>query len=207
VVVSLRISGLTHEYDAREVFAGLDFTFDGGCMSVTGPNGSGKSTLIKILAGLLTPVAGSVSISVDGSPVPREAVRGVVGVAAPDVRLYGELTVRENIEFLLRARGVGVHGGRIEEVLEEVGLRERAGDEVRELSTGLGQRACLACAILHRPPLLLLDEPCSNLDADGSAMVRDLISRYAEVGMVVLAANDPGEVALGSARLDLGARR
>lgn len=206
-MVSIQISDLTHEFDDRIVFSAIDFAFDGGCMSITGPNGSGKSTLVRVLAGLLTPTDGGVVISLDGTPVPRDSTRGIIGLVAPDVRLYGELTTRENLQFLANARACKVSAGRIDEVMEEVGIAARADDPIRALSSGLRQRACFAAALLHRPPLLFLDEPSSNLDADGIRMTREVIARQSESGMVVIATNDADEAALGAARIDLGVKR
>lgn len=206
-MVSLRISDLTHEFDDREVFRSVDFEFDGTRLAVTGPNGSGKSTLLRILAGLLTPTSGEVAVSIDGACVSHDALRDVVGLVAPDVRLYGELSARENLRFLAGARASEPPPGRILEVLEEVGLAERADDPVHELSSGLRQRACFAAAMLHGPRLLLLDEPSTNLDEDGVEMIHSVIERQAGWGMVVLATNNPTEAITAQARLDLGERR
>ncbi|MCE5198935.1 MAG: heme ABC exporter ATP-binding protein CcmA [Armatimonadota bacterium] len=204
-MVSLSISNLTHEFDGREVLRSLNFTFGGSCMIITGPNGSGKSTLLRVIGGLLTPTEGDVTISIDGTPIPRDSVKEMAGIAAPDIRLYAELSARENLAFLVRARGIKT--GRIMETLEEVGLANRADDPVRELSSGLRQRACLAATLVHEPKLLLLDEPSTNLDADGVEMLWRMIERRSKLGMVVLATNDPAEAALGETVLNLGAKR
>lgn len=206
-MVSIQISDLKHEFDDRVVFSTIDFAFDGGCMSITGPNGSGKSTLIRIMAGLLTSTEGRVTISFDGAYIPRDSVRDVIGFVAPDVRLYGELSTRENLEFLANARACGLDRSRIYEVLEEAGIAERADDPVRELSSGLRQRACFAAALVHRPHLLFLDEPSSNLDEAGIRMTREVIAVQRRRGMVVIATNDAEEAALGEARIDLGGAR
>lgn len=203
-MVSLRIVGLAHIYEERLVFRALNFEFDGSCMSIVGSNGSGKSTLTRIIAGLLTPVSGKVEISIDGFPVCRDALRDDVGMVAPDVRLYGELTTRENLEFLAKARPDRIGCGRIRETLDLVGLTDRGDDLVRELSSGLRQRACFAAALLHRPSLLLLDEPSTNLDEAGVDMVHRVIALQQERGMVIIATNDQAEAALGQAKLSLG---
>lgn len=203
-MVSLRVSDLTHEFGDRVVFNSMNHVFDGACLAITGPNGSGKSTLVRIIAGLLTPTEGKVTIEVDGTELPRESVRDYVGLVAPDVHLYDELTARENLLFISQAKGLRLSNGRIDETLEEVGLKQRANDPVRELSSGLRQRACFAAALIHNPIMLLLDEPSTNLDQDGVEMVRGVIERYSRRGMVVLATNDPNEVDLGTAVLRLG---
>ncbi len=185
----------------------LDFAYDGGCLAVTGPNGSGKSTLLRILAGLLTPTAGEAKLLLDGGEIERSRVRSLIGMAAPDVRLYSELTARENIGFLLRARGLSEIERRTKEALDRVGLAERGDDAVAELSSGLRQRAAVAAAIAHEPPILLLDEPSSNLDESGIRMLHGIVEWQRARGLVVIATNDPDEAVLASDRLDLGAAR
>lgn len=206
-MISINLSNLAHDYEDREVFHSIALAFDGTCLAITGPNASGKSTLVKIITGLLTPSEGEVAVCIGGERVPRECLRDVVGLVAPDVRLYTELTSRENLEFICRVRGLSDSKDRVACVLEEVGLSQRADDLVSKLSTGLRQRACFAAALLHEPLLLLLDEPSSNLDSEGVRMVRSVIERQQSRGMVVVATNDPAEAELGSARLDLGIRR
>ena len=205
-MISLSITDLTHEYNERLVFQAVSFEFDGNCMSITGSNGSGKSTLTRIIAGLATPVEGCVTVAVDGQAVARENLRDIVGLVAPDVRLYGELSARENLEFLATARSYPMGKSRIGEVLEQVGLAKRGNDPVRELSSGLRQRACFAAALLHEPLLLLLDEPSTNLDELGIAMVHEVIHAQMTRGMVIIATNDVQEAALGQKTLDLGGR-
>lgn len=203
-MISLRISDLTHVFDRRPVFRGLSFQFDGGCLAVTGPNGSGKSTLLRILAGLLTPTSGSASIAVDGSDLTRSDLRSAVGLAAPDVHIYSDLTARENLLFLADAAGIDDARKAAGDVIEEVGLADRAGDRISELSSGLRQRASIAAALIKDPSVLLLDEPSLSLDPDGVSVLRDIIRRRTERGMVVLATNDEAEADLAGARLVLG---
>lgn len=204
-MLSIQLSGLTHEFDSRTVFDSIDFEFDGRCLAVTGPNGSGKSTLLRIMSGLLTPSSGEARLTIDGVATSHDRLRDVVGLAAPGVRLYEELTALENIRFVLSARGLSPRLA--EAALEMVGLGDRANDAVSELSSGLYRRACLAAAIAHDPPLLLLDEPESNLDEAGRSVVDAIVERWRERGMVVIATNDPAEAARGEARLDLGGRQ
>lgn len=206
-MVGVRIANLTHEFDGREVFDSLDFAFDGACLAVIGPNGSGKSTLLRMIAGLLTPASGEVRLVLDGDEVPRESVRGMVGLAAPDVKLYSELSARENIHFLLRARRFGDVEARADAALDEIGLSDRADDPVCELSSGLRQRAALAAAIAHDPSVLLLDEPSSNLDKPGIRVLRNMIEKRRCSGLVIIATNDSEEAALAAERLDLGGAR
>lgn len=206
-MAGVRISNLTHGFDGREVFRSLDFAYDGDCLAVTGPNGSGKSTLLRILAGLLTPTAGEARLLIDGREIGRNQTRALVGLAAPDVQLYAELSVRENIAFLLQARGLSDVDRRVNAALDRAELSERADDAVAELSSGLRQRAAIAAAIVHEPAILLLDEPSSNLDEFGVRMLHGIVQWHRARGLVVIATNDPAEAALASGRIDLGAAR
>lgn len=206
-MVGVWISNLTHEFDGREVFSSIDFAYDGPCLAITGPNGSGKSTLLRILGGLVVPCCGEANLVVDGKAVTRPQARTMVGVAAPDIKLYPELSARENLRFLLTARGLTAIESSVCSALEQVGLADRGDDPVRELSSGMRQRAALAAAIAHNPLVLLLDEPSSNLDESGILMLRDLIQARRQTGLVVLATNDSDEALIASERLDLGSQR
>ena len=147
----------------------------GATLAVLGRNGAGKSTLLRILAALLRPHSGDVSVF--GEPLPRRAwaVRGQIGLLAHEPLLYRELSGRENLEY--HARLHGVSGERVQEVLGAVAMERRAEEPVRLLSRGMVQRLAIARAVLHDPRLLLLDEPRANLDPAASELVEPLIGR------------------------------
>jgi heme exporter protein A len=142
---------------------------------VLGPNGAGKTTLLKVLATLLRPHAGSVRVL--GSELPAEAwkVRGRVGYLGHEPLLYKSMTARENLAFNARLHGVGDE--RVDELLDAVGLARRADDRIEEFSRGMRQRLAAARAVLHDPPLLLLDEPLSALDRNAVELLEPLIGR------------------------------
>jgi len=155
-LIELRISELTHDYDGRAVFGPLDYEFGGRRLAVVGANGTGKSTLMRILAGLLTPSAGSARLVIDDEELKRPAIRDVVGYLSPDTRLYPELSARENLAALCAARGRASNPRPVDAALGEVGLADRADDPVGKLSSGLRQRALVAAAIVHSPSVLLV---------------------------------------------------
>ena len=163
---------------------------------VTGANGSGKSTLLRILAGLVRPDAGDVRRGSIG--------RLDIGYAAPDTSVYSELTGIENIEFFARVRGCDSGTGLA--LLDRAGLRKAAGKPVGAYSSGMRQRLKLACAILHGPAVLLLDEPTIALDLSGISFVEDVIAEYAAAGKrIAIATNDPDEAdRWGHERLSVG---
>lgn len=205
-LVEIRMRDLGHDYDGRTVFRSINLAFDGDALAVTGPNGSGKSTLLRIVAGLLTPSSGSVETLIDGAPVTRPDLRRAAGMAAPDLPLYYELSVRENLSFMLAARSGRVDRSSVDDALSRLGLQDRADDLFGELSSGLRRRACVAAAIAHSPLLLLLDEPYSNLDAEGVRALDAVIEAQRARGMVVIATNDPEDAGIASAAIDLGAK-
>ena len=177
------------------LFRDLSVSLHGGeSLAVTGANGSGKSTLLRILAGALSPRQGTVTLQLDGESLSEEEHPLQAGLVAPAVGVYEELTARETLRFLARARRLHSADARIDAVLETVGLAERADDPVGAYSSGMQQRVKYAAALLARPPLLLLDEPSANLDAAGREMVDAISDRQqAQGGLLVVATNRPEE--------------
>lgn len=152
-------------YGKTRVLDGLSLAVAKGMsFGLLGPNGAGKTTLIRMLVGLLRPQRGTVQVL---GEVPSPRVTGRIGYMPQFPALYGELTVAHNVDFFARMYGLG-DGRRqqVEEVLHLVGLWERRGDAVLHLSGGMRQRLSLACALVHRPPLLIMDEPTVGLDPE-----------------------------------------
>ena len=163
-------------------------------MGVSGWNGSGKSTLLRIIAGLTRPSAGNVEIYHHDEPVPMDARRQFLGMVAPAFSLYDELTAIENMAFFCRVRGLPYHRDICLNLLERMDLTLQADMICGQYSSGMKQRLKLVQAILHKPPLLLLDEPGSNLDSNGMAIVEDIIQEQRRFGMTVIASNEKREV-------------
>ncbi len=186
---------LGHRYGSLLLFRRLSFTLEEReSLAVTGANGAGKSTLLRILAGVLTPKAGNVTLTVDGKNVSSERHPQRVGLVAPYLGLYDSLTARENLSFLTAARRLPNGPARIDEALAEVGLSDRADDPVAAFSSGMLQRVKYAAALLAEPPLLLLDEPSANLDQAGRDMVERIIAAQRKRnGLVVVATNRSDE--------------
>jgi len=185
----IELDGLTRHFGERTVLRGITLSVGPGqTLAVLGRNGAGKSTLLRILATLLRPHEGVVSLF--GEPLPRQSwkVRGRVGLLGHEPLLYRDLTGRENLIYHARLHRVAAE--RVEEVLVAVGMRERAEDPVRSLSRGMVQRLTVARAVLHSPQLLLLDEPRSNLDPAAGELVEPLIGRSSGVTRV-LTSHDP----------------
>ena len=200
--ITLTFTEAGHRFGRRVLFAGLSATFGPGeVVAVLGANGAGKSTLLKSVAGLLRPAMGRVELRWAGHVLGPRGRRAAVGYAAPDTLPYRALTVRENLAFFARVRGLPAPDS---DLAEEVGLAERLDQPVGELSSGYVQRVRLALALLHRPPLLLLDEPGANLDDPGQAQVAAIVDRQRRRGLCLVAANDPRDIAYGSRIIQLG---
>ena len=203
----LVVDGLTRSYGARRIFGPLSFEVpEGTVLGVAGSNGSGKTTLLKTLAGLIRPSTGSTKIFFEGEEGAGFAPRDVpwcIGWAAPDLALYGELTAEENLDFFERVRGRVT--SRAIELLAGVGLPENSHSKksLSSLSTGQRQRVKLAYATLHDPAVLFLDEPSSNLDADGVEVVARVVASQRARGIAIIASNDPRDLALADETVSL----
>ncbi len=152
----------------------------GEALLVTGRNGAGKSTLLRCLAGLLAPDSGTIDFREDAAAPPLDAAarRRSVGLVAPDLAFYGELTAAENLAFFARLRGLGRERG--DELLRRLELPPDR--PAAAMSSGMRQRLRWAWALLHRPSLLLLDEPFQNLDAAGVEITRRLLAEHLAPG-------------------------
>lgn len=175
----LRARGITKNFGHIAVLRGVNLSVSlGERVILLGPNGAGKTTLMRILAMLARPTAGSLEIA--GIPVEetRASVRSLIGVISHLTYLYEDLTARENLHFYGKMYGMGGSEleNRVEELLVKVGLERRAGQRVRFYSRGMQQRLSLARAILHQPPILLLDEPDTGLDRQAAEMLGQVIA-------------------------------
>jgi ABC-2 type transport system ATP-binding protein len=184
----IEIDGLRKEYRRRRgatvAVGGLDLSVPaGGVFGFLGPNGSGKTTTIRCLLGLVRPSAGSVRLL--GRPVPSALAETMreVGAIVESPALFPTMSGRENLVLLGAIDRVGRR--RVDAVLDQVGLAERADDLVRKYSLGMRQRLALASALLKDPSLLVLDEPANGLDPAGMRSVRELVRRLAAEGRTV----------------------
>jgi heme exporter protein A len=197
----IRLEGVERRYGERVALSGVNVNVDAGqTLVVLGPNGAGKTTLLRVLAGLLRPHAGSATVL--GAELPKESwkLRGKVGFLAHEPLLYRDLTPRENLRFQARLHGVAPE--RVEAVLGAVGMSSRADDPLGELSRGMVQRVAAARAVLHDPPLLLLDEPWAGLDPGAVELLEPIIGPSSGKTRVVVT----HDVARGEAEADVTLR-
>jgi heme exporter protein A len=204
----LRFEALRRRFGRLSVLEGVSGEVGpGGALLVTGANGSGKSTLLRCLAGLLAPDGGRIGYREAGRELDLEERRRRVGFLSPDLAFYGELTTAENLAFFSRLRRIAPKRGL--DLLDRLGLPpdRLAG----ALSSGMRQRLRWSWALLHRPRLLLLDEPFQNLDAPGERVTRELLREHLDEGGLAVIAN-PAALEIGDGvnpiehleRLELG---
>jgi heme exporter protein A len=175
-VAAIELDGLERRYGERVALAGVSARVEAGqTLAVLGGNGAGKTTLLRVLAGLLRPHGGRARVLDAELPKERWKLPGQVGYLGHEPLLYRDLTGRENLRY--HARLHGVPEARVAALLEQVGMERRADDPLRELSRGMVQRLAAARAVLHDPPLLLLDEPRANLDPAAAELLEPLIGR------------------------------
>jgi heme exporter protein A len=186
--------GLSRTFGSRRAVDGVSFTLhEGECLAVFGPNGAGKTTLLRLLAGLLTPSAGTCLV---GGASLRDGVvaRGLVGLISHASMLYTALSARENVEFAARMHGMPDPSTAARDALASMRVLDRAETPVRALSRGLQQRVSIARAIVHVPRLLLCDEPYTGLDEVGSAaLTAALGERRASGAALLLVTHNLGE--------------
>lgn len=180
---AIEVAGLEKSYGERPVLWNLDLTVPWGQrLALFGENGAGKTTLLRVLSTAVKPDGGAVRLA--GHNLRRQpgAVRRAIGVVGHRSFMYDDLTCRENLIYYGRLYGLASPAGRADAALARVGLTQRANQRVRSLSNGMQKRAALARSILHRPSILLLDEPEAGLDAESRRMLGELLDEWAAAG-------------------------
>jgi len=194
---SVRLTDVSRHFGRRRALARLTLTVHAGeILGLLGPNGAGKSTLLGVLATLVTPNTGDVLYG--DRPAGRwgPALRGHIGLLAHELHLYAELTARQNLSFFAELHGLKPDAV-VPEALERAGLADRADEDVSGFSRGMRQRLALERALLHRPRLVLFDEPFTGLDDRSVAAVSDRVRRLAAGGAIVLLATHDLDLADG----------
>jgi len=192
---------LLKSFGPRTALAGVSLAVERGeCVALVGPNGAGKTTLLRILATLTRPTSGSVRIAGLDPARAGEEVRRHVGFLSHRTLLYDDLTAEQNLRFYARMYDLGGATARIEELLARAGLAARQHDPVRTLSRGMQQRLAIARAVLHRPQVLLLDEPYADLDSQGTQALTHLLGELAGDGCTILLTTHDLELGLSLGR-------
>ena len=192
--------GIVRRFAARAAVAGVDLQLEPGeRLALIGPNGAGKTTLLRVLAGLLRADEGELAVGGHAFPEHRDRARAMIGYLGHDPLLYLDLTAAQNLEFY--AAMYGAPSGSVLDELERVGLLARANDRARTFSRGMLQRLSIARMMIHRPRLLLLDEPYSGLDADGARVLDRVLDGLEPEQGLILVTHDLALVRRHAARL------
>ena len=185
----LQASGLVKRFDGLVAVNQVSFTIaEGETYGLLGPNGAGKTTSISMVAGLLEPDAGEVTI--DGTRITTASTKGKgsIGLVPQEIAIYPDLSAGENLKFFGRLYGMSGQQleSRIDEVLHVIGLRERRDDLTREFSGGMKRRLNIGIGLLHRPRMLILDEPTVGVDPQSRNAILESVEQLSAEGMAVL---------------------
>jgi ABC-2 type transport system ATP-binding protein len=181
---AIQVHELTRDYDGLRAVDGITFTVDAGeIFGFLGPNGAGKTTTIKVLTGQLRPTSGTAEVAGCDVVDERQRLKPRIGVVFEYQNLYERLSARDNLVFA--ARLYGVPKERVDQVLTQVGLTDRARDRIKEYSNGMKQRLLIARALLHEPEILFLDEPTRGLDPNVARDIRSIIANLARRGVTI----------------------
>ncbi len=187
----VEVADVSRHFGRRRAVTRVTLTVRRGeILGLLGPNGAGKSTLIGMLATLVTPTSGRIMYGERPSLHAGPDIRRCIGLLAHELHLYPELSARQNLDFFARLYGLDSRAV-VPAALEAAALSDRADDEVSAYSRGMRQRLALERALLHRPRLVLFDEPFTGLDDQAVANISDRLRRLADEGtIVVLATHD-----------------
>jgi ABC-2 type transport system ATP-binding protein len=187
--IAIRAHGLTKRFGSLVAVDRIDLEVPARHVyGFLGPNGSGKSTTIRMLCGLLTPTAGAIEVLGLSIPAQADALRSRIGYMTQKFSLFEDLTVRENLEFLAAVQGVpkARTRGRIDELVEQYHFKDRQDQLAGTMSGGQKQRLALACAVIHEPELLFLDEPTSAVDPESRRDFWEKLFELADIGTTLL---------------------
>ncbi|MBO8447184.1 MAG: ATP-binding cassette domain-containing protein [Bacteroidetes bacterium] len=179
--MSLVVSNISKAYGPQQVLSGLSFNLDDGNITgLLGPNGAGKSTTMKIISGILPPDSGSVLIDGTDMLAGKTATKRLVGYLPENNPLYHDMYVKEFLIFIAGLYGIKgkTARARVEELIHATGLENECSKKIGTLSKGYKQRVGLAHAVLHKPRLLVLDEPTTGLDPNQIIQIRQLIKDF-----------------------------
>lgn len=189
----IELSDAGKKFNREWIFRAINYRFEPGKKyALTGPNGSGKSTLLQVLAGSMNLSEGNIKWMIKNQPVDTDHVFQYLSIAAPYLELIEEMTAIEFLHFHSSFKPL-LNSISITEILQIIGLEKAAHKQIRYFSSGMKQRIKLAQAIFSNCPLLLLDEPCTNLDEHGYTLYHQLIDTYAQEKIIIVSSNDLNE--------------
>jgi ABC-type multidrug transport system ATPase subunit len=202
--MQIQVTAASKRFNKEWIFSNLNFSFTTGQhYALIGNNGSGKSTLLQIIAGYIGLIKGQINwFDNNGQSIDSSNIFQHISIAAPYLELVEEFTALEQIDFHQQFKPLQTGLTPIE-LLEKIGLSKAADKQIRNFSSGMKQRLKLALAIFDQAPILLLDEPCSNLDQEGIQTYHQLMQAHAMHKLIIVASNDPQEYQFCSQQLSL----
>jgi ABC-2 type transport system ATP-binding protein len=181
---AIQVQNLSRDYNGLRAVDNISFSVEAGeIFGFLGPNGAGKTTTIKMLTGQLRPTSGSARVAGCDVVEERQQLKPKIGVVFEYQNIYERLSARDNLTFA--ARLYGVKRERVDQILAQVGLADRARDKVKNYSNGMKQRLLVARALLHEPEILFLDEPTRGLDPNVARDIRAFVASLARQGVTV----------------------
>jgi ABC-type multidrug transport system ATPase subunit len=201
--MKIRLSNTGKRYNREWIFRYVTLELDAQqSYAITGPNGSGKSTLLQTIGGMLEPSEGSLLFEKGGTALQGENIYEQVSFCAPYMEVTEEMTLTEFLRFHNRFKSF-LPGQDVHKIIREVGLENAAHKQIRNYSSGMKQRVKLAQAVFADTGVLLLDEPCSNLDAAGIELYHRLISEFGAGRLIIVSSNDEVEYGFCTGRIDI----
>jgi ABC-type multidrug transport system ATPase subunit len=208
VVVTLIDAG--KKFNRDWIFRNLNYTFQSSnSYAITGPNGSGKSTLLQVLASSTNVSEGKINVKIHSNSISSiniateiqsENIYQYISMAAPYLELVEEMTVTEFLQFHSEFKPFMLS---VAEIIAVIGLEKASSKQIRYYSSGMKQRVKLAQAIFSNTPILLLDEPCTNLDTSGYDLYHQLLKKYCSNKMVIISSNDENEIGFCTERISM----
>ena len=202
--MKISLSDAGKRFNRDWIFRHLTFIFESSqTYAITGPNGSGKSTLLQILAGAIDPTEGKVEWHANGKKIEEGKTYQEISICAPYLELVEEMTATEFLQFHSRFKPFLQHISN-EKILSIIGLAQAAQKQMRYYSSGMKQRVKLAQAIFSDTPVVLLDEPCTNLDEPGFQLYYSLLNDYCQDRLVIVSSNDKAEYSFCKQVINVG---
>jgi ABC-type multidrug transport system ATPase subunit len=201
--MTISLSDAGKRYNRDWIFRHINYTFENGqSYAIIGPNGSGKSTLLQVLSGAMMVNEGKIQFAVGSSQVANEKVYNHISICAPYLEVVEEMTLKEFLDFHHGFKPF-LPGITNDLIITSLGLEKAANKQIRYYSSGMKQRVKLGQSIFSDVPIVLLDEPCTNLDADGISLYHSLIEKYCKDRLVVVSSNDEVEYRFSEKRINM----
>jgi ABC-type multidrug transport system ATPase subunit len=201
--MKIKLSKAGKRFNREWIFRNADLEFNSSnSYAVTGPNGSGKSTMLQCIGGMLQLSEGSIDYAIDKRQITNEEVYKQISFCAPYLDVIEEMTLTEILHFHNQFKSF-INNFSIEQIVDEIGLNTAINKQIRFYSSGMKQRVKLAQAVFSDCSIVLLDEPCSNLDVKGIKLYHSLIENYCKERLVIVCSNDEVEYSFTNERISI----